>query len=368
MADWTLRQRCSPCPGRQGRRVRQRRPLAAGQIRPDQLLRFSLSMEDVLAAARKATAITGPASSRPRTSTSSSRPKANRSTRLRSRARCDQRQRLERAAQAMSPTLSMRPSRRSAAPPSWASRASCCSCPGSSAPTRVAVTQGSRARWRTCGRRSRRKARDARATCSGPPTSSTSRLATCSALLLGAVLVVVVLFLFLSTCARRPSRAVAFRCRCWPRSSCSTPSASSLNIMTLGGLAIAIGEVVDDAIIDAENIFRRLRENRLCAKPRAHRPGDRHASLEVRSSVVYATFIVILVFLPLLMLPGRRRALLRPARPRLHLRHPRVARRGADRHAGAVHAAVPEERERRRRSCSGGSAGHALAARPLRAV
>jgi Cu/Ag efflux pump CusA len=80
--------------------------------------------------------------------------------------------------------------------------------------------------------------------------------------------------------------------------------AISLNIMVLGGLAIALGEVVDDAIIDTENIFRRLRENRLIATPRAAWDVVFQASMEVRSSVVYATFIVALVFVPLLTLGG----------------------------------------------------------------
>jgi CzcA family heavy metal efflux pump len=77
-----------------------------------------------------------------------------------------------------------------------------------------------------------------------------------------------------------------------------------LNIMVLGGLAIALGEVVDDAIIDAENIFRRLRENRLLAQPLPIYQVVFHASMEVRSSVVYATIIVALVFMPLLTLSG----------------------------------------------------------------
>ena len=78
----------------------------------------------------------------------------------------------------------------------------------------------------------------------------------------------------------------------------------ALNIMVMGGLAIALGEVVDDAIIDTENIFRRMRLNRF-AHP--HRPVEEvvlAASVEVRSSVVYATFIVALVFVPLLTLGG----------------------------------------------------------------
>lgn len=78
----------------------------------------------------------------------------------------------------------------------------------------------------------------------------------------------------------------------------------NLNIMVLGGLAIALGEVVDDAIIDTENIFRRLRENRVSVNPLSVADVISSASLEVRSSVVYASFIVALVFVPLLTLDG----------------------------------------------------------------
>lgn len=78
----------------------------------------------------------------------------------------------------------------------------------------------------------------------------------------------------------------------------------TLNTITLGGLAIAIGEVVDDAIIDVENIFRRLRENQLLPQPRPAFNVILDASLEVRSAVVYATFIVAMVFLPVLTLTG----------------------------------------------------------------
>ncbi len=78
----------------------------------------------------------------------------------------------------------------------------------------------------------------------------------------------------------------------------------TLNTITLGGLAIAIGEVVDDAIIDVENIFRRLRENQTLSQPRSAFQVVLQASLEVRSAVVYATFIVALVFLPVLTLTG----------------------------------------------------------------
>ena len=78
----------------------------------------------------------------------------------------------------------------------------------------------------------------------------------------------------------------------------------TLNTITLGGLAIAIGAVVDDAIIDVENIFRRLRENQSLAAPRPVFDVVFDASIEVRSAVVYATFIVALVFLPVLTMTG----------------------------------------------------------------
>lgn len=78
----------------------------------------------------------------------------------------------------------------------------------------------------------------------------------------------------------------------------------SLNTLTLGGLAIAIGEVVDDAIIDAENIFRRLREAPGPLTPKYLFRIVHDASVEVRSSVVYATFIVALVFIPVLTMSG----------------------------------------------------------------
>ncbi len=78
----------------------------------------------------------------------------------------------------------------------------------------------------------------------------------------------------------------------------------SLNTITLGGFAIAIGVVVDDAIIDVENILRRLRENSSSSQPHSLFHVVLHASLEVRSAVVYATFIVAMVFLPVLTMSG----------------------------------------------------------------
>lgn len=123
-------------------------------------------------------------------------------------------------------------------------------------------------------------------------------------ILIGSVLVITVLFLFLFNARTAFISATAIPLSLLTAIIVLEYFGIGLNIMVLGGLAIALGEVVDDAIIDTENIFRRLRENRLLETPRPMYQVVFDASMEVRSSVVYATFIVVLVFLPLLTLSG----------------------------------------------------------------
>lgn len=120
----------------------------------------------------------------------------------------------------------------------------------------------------------------------------------------GGVLVLVILFLFLLnfrttfiTLTAIPLSIIATAC-------VFAAFGLSINTMTLGGLAVAIGELVDDAIVDVENIFRRLKENRHCESPRPTLAVVYDASIEVRSSVVYGTAIVVLVFIPLFALEG----------------------------------------------------------------
>ena len=125
-----------------------------------------------------------------------------------------------------------------------------------------------------------------------------------TALLLGGILVVAVLFLFLLDVRTAFISATAIPLSLLAAVISLHYFGISLNTMTLGGLAIALGEVVDDAIIDVENILRRLRENHALAKPLSAMRVVLKASIEVRSAVVFATFIVALVFLPVLTLSG----------------------------------------------------------------
>jgi CzcA family heavy metal efflux pump len=125
-----------------------------------------------------------------------------------------------------------------------------------------------------------------------------------TSLLIGAVLVTIVLFFFLADFRTALISMTAIPLSLLGAVIVLNRFGVSLNTLTLGGLAIAIGEVVDDAIIDVENILRRLRENQLSPNPRSVFQVVLHASLEVRSAVVYATFVVALVFLPVITMSG----------------------------------------------------------------
>ncbi len=120
----------------------------------------------------------------------------------------------------------------------------------------------------------------------------------------GAIMVAIILFLFLLNI-----RTTAITLISIPLSLVMTfiifkIFGLSINTMTLGGLAIAIGELVDDAIVDVENVFRRLKENSTSDKPRHALQVIYEASSEVRNSIVFSTIIVVLVFIPLFALSG----------------------------------------------------------------
>ena len=125
-----------------------------------------------------------------------------------------------------------------------------------------------------------------------------------TALLIGAVLVVIVLLVFLLNGRVAFISLTAIPLSLLVAVIVLTRMGESLNTLTLGGLAIAIGEVVDDAIIDVENIYRRMREAPQPLGPRELFRLVLSASIEVRSAVVYATFIVALVFIPVLTMSG----------------------------------------------------------------
>ncbi|MCL5280808.1 MAG: efflux RND transporter permease subunit [Planctomycetes bacterium] len=124
------------------------------------------------------------------------------------------------------------------------------------------------------------------------------------ALGIGAILVAIVLFLFLFNWRTAVISIIAIPLSLLGAVTVLRYFGQSLNTMTMGGLAVAIGEVVDDAVIDVENILRRLRENRHRQNPRPVLRVILDASIEVRSAVVFATFAVVLVFVPVLTLSG----------------------------------------------------------------
>ncbi len=130
------------------------------------------------------------------------------------------------------------------------------------------------------------------------------------ALVIGAFLVLIILFIFLLnfrttfiTLTAIPLSLVittlVFRLISY-----FTGTQLSINVMTLGGIAVAMGELVDDAIVDVENIFRRLKENNAAGEPRPALRVVYEASKEIRSAIVFGTAVVILVFLPLFALSG----------------------------------------------------------------
>ena len=130
----------------------------------------------------------------------------------------------------------------------------------------------------------------------------------------GGLLVVIIVVVFLAN-----ARASAITLTAIPLSLAAAVLAlracgANINTMTLGGMAIAVGDLVDDAIVDVENVVRRLREND--AKPEAERQSAaaivREATLEIRTSIVFATVIIVVVFLPLFGLAGVEGRLLTP--------------------------------------------------------
>jgi CzcA family heavy metal efflux pump len=128
----------------------------------------------------------------------------------------------------------------------------------------------------------------------------------------GVILVVIVLFLFLMNLRTTVITLTAIPLSLVVTAIVFAMFGLSINTMTLGGLAVAMGELVDDAIVDVENIFRRLRENRGLEEPKHPLWVVYQASSEVRSSIVFSTIIVVLVFVPLFALSGMEGKLFAP--------------------------------------------------------
>lgn len=120
----------------------------------------------------------------------------------------------------------------------------------------------------------------------------------------GGVLVIAILFLFLLNFRTTFITLTAIPLSIVATAVVFAAFGLSINTMTLGGLAVAIGELVDDAIVDVENIFRRLKENRQRLNPLSPLLVVFRASTEIRSSIVFGTAVVVLVFMPLFALSG----------------------------------------------------------------
>jgi HME family heavy-metal exporter len=127
-----------------------------------------------------------------------------------------------------------------------------------------------------------------------------------------AIVVAVVLFLFLLNARTTAISLISIPVSMLITALVFRTFGLSINTMTLGGIAIAIGELVDDAVVDVENVYRRLRENAAAAIPQPVLSVIAHATGEVRSGIVYATAIIVLVFLPLFFLGGVEGRLFQP--------------------------------------------------------
>ena len=136
----------------------------------------------------------------------------------------------------------------------------------------------------------------------------------------------------------------------------------SINTMTLGGLAIAIGGLVDDAVVGVENVLRRMKQDRHAKAHHVHLDApdriDRPATMEVRSAILYATVIIVLVFVPLFALPGMEGRLFVPLGIAYHRRRAGLAAGLGDADAGLAFYLLPRHeaaRPRRHQAAAPGS-------------